>query len=48
MRYFSPSGIVIGYDHHFGYKREGSPDFLKKYALSRDISLDIINAVTDD
>ena len=48
MRYFSPSGIVIGYDHHFGYKRGGSPDFLKKYALSRDISLDIINAVTDD
>ena len=48
MRYFSPSGIVIGYDHHFGYKREGSPDFLKKYALSRDISLDIIKAVTDD
>ena len=23
MRYFSPSGIVIGYHHHFGYKKEG-------------------------
>tara|TARA_B110000438_G_C15795632_1_gene642721 strand:- start:304 stop:1239 length:936 start_codon:yes stop_codon:yes gene_type:complete len=48
MKYFSPSGVVIGYDHHFGYKREGSPDFLKKYAIRRGINIDIINAVADD
>ena len=48
MKYFSPSGIVIGYDHHFGYKREGSPEFLQEYANRRGINIDIINAVTDD
>ena len=26
---FNPSNIIIGYDHHFGYKREGDADFLK-------------------
>ena len=48
MEYFSPSGIVIGYDHHFGYKREGSPEFLQEYANKRGINIDIINAVADD
>lgn len=48
MEYFSPSGIVIGYDHHFGYKREGSPEFLQEYANRRGINIDIINAVADD
>ena len=47
MKYFSPSGIVIGYDHHFGYKREGSPEFLQQYAIKREINIDIINAVAD-
>ena len=40
--------IVIGYDHHFGYKREGSPEFLQEYANRRGINIDIINAVADD
>ena len=48
IKYFSPSGIVIGYDHHFGHNREGSPEFLKQYATRRDINIDIINAVADD
>ena len=48
MKYFSPSGIIIGYDHHFGYKREGSPEFLQEYANRRGINIDIINAVADD
>ena len=48
MEYFSPSGIVIGYDHHFGYKREGAPEFLQEYANRRGINIDIINAVADD
>ena len=48
MKYFSPSGVVIGYDHHFGYKREGSPEFLQEYANRRGINIDIINAVADD
>ena len=48
MKCFSPSGIIIGYDHHFGYNREGSPEFLQEYANRRGINIDIINAVADD
>jgi len=28
IKYFKPMEIVIGYDHHFGYKREGDSEFL--------------------
>ena len=39
---FNPEYIIIGYDHHFGYKREGSPEFLKHYCAEKKIGLDII------
>ena len=48
MKHFHPAEIVIGYDHHFGHKRQGSPKFLQDYAGKRDIKLDIINPVADD
>ena len=48
MKYFHPAEIVIGYDHHFGHKRQGSPKFLQDYAGKRGIKLDIINPVADD
>ena len=48
MKHFHPTDIVIGYDHHFGHKRQGSPKFLQDYAGKRGIKLDIINPVTDD
>ena len=48
MKHFHPAEIVIGYDHHFGHKREGTPKFLKDYAEKRGIKLDIINPVADD
>lgn len=25
VKYFKPTCIIVGYDHHFGFKREGSP-----------------------
>jgi riboflavin kinase/FMN adenylyltransferase len=28
IKYFNPLEIVIGYDHHFGYKRRGDANFL--------------------
>ena len=28
--YFNPLDIVIGYDHHFGFNREGNAEFLKQ------------------
>ena len=48
MKYFHPAEIVIGYDHHFGHKRKGTPKFLQDYAEKRGIKLDIINPVADD
>ena len=48
MKHFHPAEIVIGYDHHFGHKRKGSPKFLQDYAEKRGIKLDIINPVADD
>ena len=48
MQHFHPAEIVIGYDHHFGHKRQGSPKFLQDYAGKRGIKLDIINPVADD
>jgi len=29
VKYFHPSYFIIGYDHHFGFEREGSPQFLE-------------------
>jgi len=48
MKHFHPEEIVIGYDHHFGHNRQGSPKFLQNYAGKRGIKLDIINPVSDD
>ena len=28
--YFNPIDMIVGYDHHFGFNREGSLDFLQK------------------
>ena len=30
IKYFNPEDIVVGYNHHFGYKREGNVEFLTK------------------
>ena len=30
INYFDPQSIIVGYDHHFGFNREGSPEFLTK------------------
>lgn len=43
-----PEHIVIGYDHHFGKDREGSPKFMESYCKENKIGLDIINPVSDE
>lgn len=30
----SPEGVIVGYDHHFGKNREGTPEFLKENSES--------------
>ena len=40
---FKPKIIVVGYDHHFGYDRQGSYDFLKQNKEKYDYKLVKIN-----
>lgn len=44
---FQPNRIVVGYDHHFGKGREGSPKFLSEFGKKHQISVDIIDPVHD-
>lgn len=34
VKNFSPCAIFTGFNHHFGYKRQGNPEFLKQYQNS--------------
>ena len=47
IKYFNPHSIIVGYDHHFGFNREGSPEFLKKYGNNNNIDVHIVEPVTD-
>ncbi len=44
---FNPKHIIIGYDHHFGRNREGSPQFLSDFCEREGIKLDIVAPVSD-
>lgn len=46
--FFNPSMLVIGYDHHFGNKREGNPDTLKIYCYEKNIKLEIVQKIKDN
>lgn len=48
MKKMNPIHMVIGFDHHFGKDREGTPDFIKKYGLEHNIDIDIIEPVSDE
>lgn len=48
MKYFNPTKFVIGYDHHFGFKKQGSPEFLTDYANRNGIGIEIVKAVSDE
>lgn len=47
VKNFQPNRIVIGYDHHFGKDREGSPEFLSKFGSDHQIEVNIIEPVHD-
>jgi len=48
VEYFNPEDIVIGYDHHFGNKREGNAEFLKKQSEKYNFNMHIIEPLTID
>ncbi len=45
---FHPSYFIVGYNHHFGFEREGSPQFLKTFAENNGFSVDIVEPVSDE
>ena len=48
VEYFNPEDIVIGYDHHFGNKREGNAEFLKKQSEKNNFNVHVIEPLTID
>ena len=48
VKKFHPSYFIVGYNHHFGFEREGSPQFLKNFAEKNGFSVDIIEPVSDE
>ena len=48
VEYFNPDDIVIGYDHHFGNKREGNAEFLKKQSKKNNFNVHVIEPLTID
>ena len=38
----------MGYDHHFGYKRGGSPEFIQSYFSDKEIEVDIVTPFADE
>ena len=42
------SGVVVGYDFHFGAQRAGSPDFLRAAGARRGFSVDIVERIAAD
>ena len=44
IEYFKPEDIIIGYDHHFGNKREGDAEFLSKHSKKYNYKLHVIES----
>ncbi|UCD37637.1 MAG: bifunctional riboflavin kinase/FAD synthetase, partial [Fidelibacterota bacterium] len=45
VEHFQPKQIVVGYDHHFGYKRQGNAQFLTEHAPRYGYSVEVVEAV---
>ena len=39
VSYFKPKSLIIGYDHHFGYQKEGNRNFLEKNKIKYNYSI---------
>ena len=41
------SKIIVGHDHHFGFNREGSPEFLEKLSAEKKYQVEIVEPIKD-
>ncbi len=48
VRRLGVSGVVVGYDFHFGAKRQGSPEFLKAEGERLGFAVDIVERIAQD
>ncbi|SVC73360.1 uncharacterized protein METZ01_LOCUS326214, partial [marine metagenome] len=48
VKLFKPSCVIVGYDHHFGFQREGSPKFLTQYGKEYGFDVDVVDPITDE
>ncbi|MFQ6611532.1 MAG: bifunctional riboflavin kinase/FAD synthetase [Fidelibacterota bacterium] len=42
-----PRHLIVGYDHHFGHNREGSPEFLTRLARTHNFTLEVVKPFRD-
>ena len=47
LKQLNASKIIVGYDHHFGFNRDGSPDFLKNESSDSNFEVEIVEAISD-
>jgi riboflavin kinase/FMN adenylyltransferase len=48
LRRLGVSGVVVGYDFHFGAKRQGTPDFLKAEGARQGFEVEIVERISQD
>ena len=41
IKYFNPEDIIVGYDHHFGFERQGDSEFLNEQKSSYNYELHV-------
>lgn len=47
LKQLNASKIIVGYDHHFGFNRDGSPDFLKDESTNSNFEVEIVDPISD-
>ena len=47
LKQLNASKVIVGYDHHFGFNRDGSPDFLKDESTNSNFEVEIVDPISD-
>ena len=47
LNQLNASKVIVGYDHHFGFNRDGSPDFLKDESTNSNFEVEIVDPISD-
>ena len=47
LKQLNASKVIVGYDHHFGFNRDGSPEFLKDESTNNNFEVEIVNPISD-